>query len=127
MSEHTPGPWTIHPYTQDGLQPISSDDGEIWVYRGITFGHGNKVIGTLQLQTASKRQGYPHVELEEELEANANLVIAAPDLLAALKKTMAILTAFAGSKDIGGAEADHLTSTVGTARDAIAKAEGRIR
>lgn len=50
---------------------------------------------------------------------------AASDMRDALKKNMAILTAFAGSSDISGAEADHLTFAIETAKAALAKADGK--
>jgi hypothetical protein len=70
MAKHTPGPWVVGPII--ALENIS-----------ITSENGESVIGTaknLEIYAATYRNLRP---LAAECEANARLIAAAPDLLAA--------------------------------------------
>jgi len=71
QTAHTPGPWTFHPYLWDGR-----------------YGHKEQVITTGH--TPPKFIGSVPVEIEGELcpegQANARLIAAAPDLLAACEQ-----------------------------------------
>ena len=72
MSEqvkHTPGPWRYdqsHPQVVEGR-----DNGGLWVRRALAYGH-----------------------TESEVDANARLIAAAPDLLAALRDVSRQLEAY---------------------------------
>lgn len=87
-SKHTPGPWTYQE---------NSD-----VYTHIVRGATNSLICQLAQST--------HVEIE----ANARLIAAAPELLEA---AMAFIAPFDGIEVVGGSE-------IAKARAAIAKATG---
>ena len=108
MSTHTPGPWTIEKYT--GHPHI-----EIWT-------NNNR----------PQRIAYMQDHLPE-VEADAQLIASAPELLAALEATLIPLMRlgdFIGNTDSGGASglgAFDRCAIIGQVRDAIdkAKAEGR--
>jgi hypothetical protein len=97
---HTPGPWTVphsdSPYwhqARKGEQPIpvSSEVG---------------VIADVRWQ-------------RRDHEANARLIAAAPDLLAALKEMYAL---YADHAQYDDSEEQHEVKAIGQAREAIAKA-----
>ena len=105
MSKHTRGPWhyeawadPIDQQTQDGVEQRSI--------------HG------------PDNHGVPHAMVYQDmhqggcLDANARLIIAAPDLLAACKKTLRIVEPHDDPERWGGVVCKIL-------RDAIAKAEGK--
>lgn len=96
MSNHTPGPWGINggkTYTNE--ISAKSPRGKIWVIARTT---GSKVG-------------------REQDNANAHLIAAAPELLAALKLALSFVPAFT-TADFGAEAARQI-------RAAIAKAEGR--
>jgi hypothetical protein len=92
VNKHTPGPWTL----EDGEALVirGSDDGQICI--------ANWLRG---------RGGLGGRRKNDEVQANARLIAAAPDLLDALKGVVRI--------------ADRQTVEFDAARAAIAKAEGR--
>ena len=96
MSEHTPGPWKM----------VSSDDA------GPTM--GIKASGG-RVTVVERLPDWTDDEAHEEL-ANANLIAAAPDLLAALKEVHSMF----GANDIGTDLATRIEA-------AIAKAKGGDR
>ncbi len=65
MSKHTPGPWNRSKKT----------DGNWW-----HIGAGNQAVAAVH--AASKKRNEPYASM---FEANANLIAAAPELLAALE------------------------------------------
>lgn len=74
MSGHTPGPWKVEYENNDGAR-VSAIASVAWCPSSAAFGaDGSQVI------TA------------DEAEANARLIAAAPDLLAALEAVMATRT-----------------------------------
>ena len=89
---HTPGPWE----TDEGQHDVP--------YQNICITHGLNHICELWMDDA------PVEEFNREQRANARLIAAAPDLLAALQNMVRV--------------ADSLAH-VGAARAAIAKATGR--
>jgi hypothetical protein len=105
MSAHTPGPWIgAGPSFGDALPrfttAILQDTPDDWTPE-ICF--------------------MPLLERDEEQEANANLIIAAPDLLAALKGLHDDLAEYSRINDLGAYD-NHWMQR---AREAIAKAEGK--
>ena len=102
MSTHTPGPWTIHSEAANAASgsPINSE---------IRGGHHVVVrLGTMHADST---------------KANARLIAAAPDLLAALQ---AIYGKAMPKADYAGGKATHYLvpkALVDAARAAIAKAE----
>lgn len=107
MSEHTPGPWTM------------TDDGSPFIYylndEGI-----NRFSASVQQGWASANDGQrtPH----SEILANAHLIAAAPDLLAALKEIVMGIGPF--HQDPLEHAGNVIESMQAIARAAIAKAEG---
>lgn len=94
MTQHTPGPWQIE---KDGVSSTNApDDGDIICDAPIYAEHSMK-----------------------RWEANARLIAAAPDLLAALQ---AIVMAWDSPKERAALSYAHLE----TAKNAIARAEGRL-
>jgi hypothetical protein len=96
--DHTSGPWIVKNTPEDYNTGVYTDDE----------GHG---IGGVNICITNKRV---HAEI-----ANARLIAAAPDLLAALKETLLILETH--PKILNGATARF------AAQRAIARAEGRTR
>ena len=88
MTKHTPGPWTMHPRGKDGAE-VRATASVAWCGSAWTLGSENQVIRA------------------DEAQANARLIAAAPDLLAACEEFLS-----------GSARAPLL------ARFAIAKAKG---
>jgi len=104
MSEtkHTPGPWKI-------------SDGAILCQN--VNAYGNFHIARFD-RGDSDNTG-------EDL-ANARLIAAAPELLAALKDTLCLAEAYFDTlPDDGEAQDHYMTCVIELARNAIAKAEGR--
>jgi len=103
MTEHTPGPWRLHQWSKAAGNPgvysrVSAnrdDAGDIDVCRFDLF-----------------------PDADDEHEANAKLIAAAPDMLESLQATLKYLECYASP------EANELWSKVG---EAIAKATGVIR
>jgi hypothetical protein len=97
MSKPTPGPWAVD--ARAALRVLAGDDVTV-------CSTGCSV---------SQRDAW---------EANANLIAAAPDLLAALKALLAVAPAKAPAAGlIVGIEEQH-AAAIAAARAAIAKAEG---
>lgn len=121
MNKHTPGPWSFRVYTTAneakiaeyravGLEPVRllSNDGQASVMAG-TDSDEPGPIARVECRTTFKR-GEGHRSKCEERDANARLISAAPDLLAALQAVLAV--------------ADRKTDEFDLARAAIAKALG---
>jgi len=101
MSKHTPGPWTVHHFLDnDGMANCPQDCG---IYE---IEEANETI------VGHQRDGN-HGEAIIEAEANAKLIAAAPDLLAACKRLLEEVS----DPRIWGRYVDR-------ARAAIAKAKG---
>lgn len=88
-TKHTPGPWTVKRSARNGFPWVVCDNG---------------------LQPSDIMLGVP------EVEANARLIAAAPDLLAALRSVLTLVD--------GGFKVGPKTHVVEDIRAAIAKAEG---
>lgn len=72
----TPGPYSVHPYTEiQGKRTIESG-GETYEVACITIGAGRKMLG--EVSYYSKVTGFPRIESEAEMRAVAALWIAAP-------------------------------------------------
>jgi hypothetical protein len=102
MSKHTPGPWKVLEHSWSDTSIVAEG-----------FDHG---ICLLDINHATEESQ----EADEALmAANAHLIAASPDLLAALKA----LVQQVERGDFDHIGADHPDSAVGAARAAIAKAE----
>jgi hypothetical protein len=116
MSEtkHTPGPWRVaeryhvHAIVDAKGQDLCYQDHSAYTGPGEPAG------------CVTSRGRSP-----EELRANARLIAAAPELLAALKDTLCLAEAyFDALPDDGEAQDHYMASVIEPARNAIAKAEG---
>ena len=103
----TPGPWFFEPHNLYGGTDF---DGRPWPFGYVSCWTPNRV--PLPIFALAPLFETPSEELEE-LDANARLIAAAPDLLACLKETLAVAT-----RNEEGDFADR-------ARAAIAKARAR--
>ena len=112
MSEaFTPGPYSVHPYSDvQTAKIINGADGESFVSAAISIGAGRKLLGEVSMRTGAR--GYPCIDNEEEMQAVANLWMAAPELLEALQ---ALVNSF---------EKHRPKALWDNARAAIAKATG---
>lgn len=112
MSKHTPGPWNVDP---DCWGDIQADGAEIaTVFDSDDFGCEYLISGSI---TAS----------EDEAKANARLIAAAPDLLAALSHLFDCLPVGDKGRRMFPTSTLHaadLNRALDIARAAISKAEG---
>ena len=85
---HTPGPWTRHPFSDftRGSVP-ATDTHPAFDSIDIVIGAGDAILGRVEWNDAPDA-GYPKVPTVAEMQANANLIMAAPDLLRALNLLM---------------------------------------
>lgn len=108
VAAHTPGPWNEHEHypLNSEVRHVTDGDFDYWTGR---IAKGDMLIGEVHYQSATG--GWPHVEDIDEARANARLIIAAPELLAALKEVV-------GCEYLHDYQRELIAS-------AIAKAEGR--
>ena len=107
----TPGPYSVHPYSEvQKPKVVTGADGRYFVSAGISIGAGRKLLGHVSMRTNGV--GYPSIETESEMQAVANLWMAAPELLEALQ---ALVNSF---------ETHRPKALWDNARAAIAKATG---
>jgi hypothetical protein len=117
MSVHTPGPWVADTTSL-------ADSATVWTKAGWEQRGGGE-----QAPIALCADPYePRSRSIEECRANAQLMAAAPDMLAALKRANEFITngielGFIRMPDASTPDAAH--ETPGIVRAAIAKAEGR--
>ena len=100
MTQHTPGPWT----TSAPASYRINTAGDIYIVQ-----HVPEHIGAASVSLGEKT-------------ANARLIAAAPDLLAALNYIASIASDYAKGQQMHG---DDVREILGTARTAIARAEGK--
>lgn len=108
MTKHTAGPWKV-----DGGELIAADpdDGGAWVI-GQVYGADDYPC--------------PEADIDEECKANARLIAAAPDLLAALRALVATAHECYFAKGIDGTEYHLLRNgTLGYRRDQCAVCAAR--
>lgn len=94
MTEHTPAPWRYQ--------------------REVTVKPGGKPQVTFEIYTATGKFGHP---ASCDLEADARLICAAPDLLEALKRVLQFEASF-GENDIDDIDREYANAV-------IARAEGK--
>lgn len=103
MTQHTPGPWSL----------CSAPASDPYTARNVVADNGETV--------ATIASGYHHEQpftlSQDEARANARLIAAAPDLIAALSAIRAACTRIEDDEEIDAAKA--------LADAAIAKAEGK--
>lgn len=104
---HTPGPWTLQP---------DKTFSELWDLR---------IVGANLISPGIVFGG-----LGEETDANARLIVAAPDLSDALKRLVSEVRGLLGISemlrhDVGNTNVHVLEQRVAEAEAAIAKSEGR--
>ena len=128
---HTPGPWTFREFMgspeqvefgrKHGIEPVpalTNDGARIMMADGVR-------IGTVDSQTEFKR-GKGHEVVCAERDANATLIAAAPELLAALLALAdRVAVVIESDADDGKPEDAELRTAWDAAGVAIAKAEGR--
>jgi len=91
MSNPSPLPWSVHPMTErlGELHQVTPQDGsEPFMCASIWIGSGDTILAQMSFHSPSK--GYPTPTLVE-MRANARLAIAAPTLLEACKRALALL------------------------------------
>jgi len=102
--EHTKGPWAI-----DGG---TNKKGDLFIWKAGEY-YGGHAIATI------------HGEIQEDVKANARLIAAAPDLLAACKGILIYAHEIAERADIDDGHA--FWAYIADAADAIAAAEGGVK
>jgi hypothetical protein len=112
---HTPGPWYAYRAADQGRP----DEAPIFV------------VGPSEFHTVAKvRAGNTDGDLPKQTEANALLIAAAPELLAALKSFLEPYDGYSYKelqRRVAIGVMDYVTMRrIMTARAAIAKAEGRV-
>ena len=116
MSKHTPGPWMV----------LREAGGWITTV-GEPYGHGQMHIADVRgwgHLTGRGACALDHAAAVEIQDANADLIAAAPELLAALKDLREVVHHDCG-EDEGVHLLEHIAPASLRAADAIAKAEGR--
>ena len=102
-AEHTPGPWTL----EAGRSIVTQS-------------------GTFHLSYGSDKHGNPSFRSFVELDRNAHLIAAAPDMLAALEDAIAMLQVYTDPRGrVNPATRGQAASTIRDAQAAIAKARGQ--
>jgi hypothetical protein len=108
MSKHTPGPW------------VASSRNSSVVGWPVVGRNGRSICNLTMPRAVSVTPAY-----EEESRANAHLIEAAPDMLAALKSLRDDPITFAGDKRDHSILEDYRELILPLINEAIAKAEGR--
>jgi len=85
--KHSPAPWSVHPFTGErcNLHEVPSESGNFKAAT-ISIGSGEVLIG--EFNHFDGAAGYPSPSFQE-MQANARLAIAAPELLEALEAMLA--------------------------------------
>lgn len=112
----SPFPWSVHPMTErlGTLHEVFRPDGSRFKSASVWIGSGSTIIAQFTYYAPS--EGLPSPSLEE-MHANARLAIAAPKLLDACKRALALLEdPDADERSANGVELD--------LRDAIESATG---
>src|SRR3954462_676097 len=114
MSDHTPGPWTV------------TRDGQGRRYAWIDGGAGVDAVARVT-HAQDDLSGYipdsDRIEGDSRALANADLIAAAPDLLAACEHSLAFLSALSGYAPLAGVATRALTEML---KRAIATARGAV-
>ncbi len=115
---HTPGPWTAKQVSSGDclliIRANLANDIPSWELTEAMNERGENYIGRIELP---KRDTYDE-RLETAEAANARLIAAAPELLAALKDALEVW-------DVCGPTSDRRRAWFDATRAAIAKTEGR--
>lgn len=122
--KHTPGPWETF-----GARPVSVENGTVSIDHAATITHWpiKRVYRDEQGRRCTDHfaETYPCGRMApEEVEANARLIVAAPDMLAALKLALARMEGGYMDKR-GNYTANFHDDDIEPIRAAIAKAEPR--
>ncbi len=104
-AKHTPGPWKL-----EGSWSLEDQQLGGW----ISTAHPSPLFSL-----------EPITGTPESIIADANLIAAAPELLAALKSLLPQLLPDALAKDKGGLTAESRQRCMAIVKDAIAKSEGK--
>lgn len=101
-AKHTPGPWTARAFSSVVGCPITAQP--------------DRTKNTINLAGVYGSQHDSDAERRAEIEANARLIAAAPDLLSAARRALAVLRATG--------ESVRPKNALGALHDAIVKASG---
>lgn len=107
MAEHTSGPWVLQRMGHQAFDVICEQPGQYGTFLGIDPGSGAPEV--------------LNPEDQDAFEANARLIAAAPEMLAALK----VLVASEAGSWAGERWEREKEEALGRARAVIARAEGR--
>ena len=134
--KHTQEPWKLHDsYNKIAPLSVPNKKSPDYIHYGLTIARGNTIIGDVSGVKLLKPApiGYPRVESAEEVEANANRIIACvngcagipnpaaiPEVVEALKGCLVAMDELAAQH--GHTENPHMSCRI--ARTALAKLEG---
>ncbi|HKS74290.1 MAG TPA: hypothetical protein VJQ82_13900 [Terriglobales bacterium] len=124
MSKHTPGPWTFQ------LSMLDTKEGPTG-FSILSEGKARSVVsaGVYEHQALTVSSSFRHLDCfnayysPEEVEANARLIAAAPELLETCKKALGAIMAELDAQD--AYKHSVLDGAVVALTNAIANAEGR--
>lgn len=118
----TPGPWNIHAVLSTPEPRPCEELGDDFMFADTYIAQGDKLIGKVRMQRGGKGTGFPGVECEREMLANAHLIVAAPELFNAADFALATLSDLSASRDKGYIETAKAQLTA-----ALVKAKGEAQ
>lgn len=111
MNQHTPGPWKVDVWDYPLANPPRKE---------LKIQSGSNLLATLQCDYTGAN---PYTIPQVEAEANASLIVAAPDLMDAVRELLGDLDDYEQFKNTD--ENPVASATLCRARQALAKAEWR--
>lgn len=113
---HTPGPWTVQ---KDGV-------GRLAIAAAVSPDPGTNARFLWVADVPQTRQANPLWRQEEESEANAALIAAAPDLLASLREGEDIISGLEAAADNAGLDLSEVRAWWQGASALLDRVDGKV-